>query len=75
MKIIKVSGLHDTIIHQTPGNKGVWGDCKFVLNDPLLNECDAWFVFDPNCLGEDCKCLCLEDRVFYVMGEPDSIYI
>jgi len=75
MKIIKVSGLHDTIIHQTLDNRGVWDNCKFVLNDPHLDECDAWFVFDPNCLKEGDKCLCPKDKVFYIMGEPDCIHI
>lgn len=51
LKVIKVSGLHKSIIHQTLANKGIWRDCRFVFNDPGLEECDAWFVFDPDCLG------------------------
>jgi len=75
MKIIKVSGLHKSILHQTPKNLGIWNNCKFVLDDPSLEECDSWFIFDPNCLKDDNRCVCSTDRIYYVMGEPDSIRV
>ncbi len=75
MKIIKVSGLHESILHQTLLGQGIYDDCKFIFNDPNLQECDAWFIFDPNCLKEDNKCYCSKDSVYFVMGEPDNIHI
>ena len=48
MKIIKVSAsggkeFAKLLLRQTPGGLGVWGDCKFVVNEPV-EYCDWWVV-------------------------------
>ena len=75
LRKIKVTGLDDFVLRQTPDRKGVWKDCEFVFNNPDLTECDSWFVFDPNGVATDGHAICSPDNVFYVMGEPDDIHV
>lgn len=56
------------ILRQTPGNKGVWGNCQFFVNDEY-EEYDYLVVYDS--INEkkkiNCKCTIL------VTGEPESV--
>lgn len=73
--LIKITGLNDFALRQTPGRRGIWKDCEFVFNNPDFTECDYWFVFDPNGVSTDGHAKCSPDNVFFVMGEPDDIHV
>ena len=74
-RLIKITGLNDFALRQTPGRRGIWKDCEFVFNNPDFVECDYWFVFDPNGASSDGRAICSPDNVFFVMGEPDDIHV
>jgi hypothetical protein len=76
MKIIKVSagGLEKTslLLRQSVNSKGIWNDCKFIINDNKLKRCDWWFVLHGGGLVESENCLCDPDHVVYVSMEPSE---
>jgi hypothetical protein len=56
------------ILRQTPGSKGIWGNCRFYVNDEC-DEFDYWVVYDTltEKLKAKSKCTIL------ITGEPESI--
>ena len=56
-------------IRQTPGSKGVWGDCEFVGNES--EECDFWVVYEK--LPKEETTLCPEGNTLFITGEPPSV--
>jgi FkbM family methyltransferase len=68
MKIVKLSfNFKFPIFRQTPGNLGVWGDYKFLIDDSLL-ECDYWVIYsDYNLVMEKCKCP--KENIFFIPAE------
>ena len=75
MKIIKVStGLPENrplLLRQTENSEGLWGDCKFVVNDNI-DKCDWWFVLHGSGLTKSETCLCDPEHIVYVSMEPDE---
>jgi hypothetical protein len=58
------------LIWQTPGGKGIWGNCEFVL-DSDLEECDYWFVYEN--LKKSETTLCPRSNVIFITGEPPEV--
>jgi hypothetical protein len=57
------------IIRQTPGSQGIWGNCKFFVNQNI-DECDFWIVYGRLLKIE--KTVCPEENVIFMSGEPSS---
>lgn len=55
---------------QTPNSKGVWGNCKFFINQDVT-ECDFWIVYD-NLLVPEIT-YCPPNNTILITGEPPSI--
>jgi hypothetical protein len=58
------------IIRQTPGGKGIWGNCHFFVDDDT-KECDWWVVFEG--LDKKEKVKCPAGNTIFITGEPESI--
>jgi len=58
------------IIQQTPGRKGLWGDCKFLINEKV-DECDWWFVVEG--LKDEDRTRVPKGHVVLLTGEPPNI--
>jgi Glycosyltransferase family 10 (fucosyltransferase) C-term len=58
------------ILRQTPGEKGVWGNCLFLENDSIY-ECD-WLVVYNHVLKPE-RVLCPPENTIYIDPEPPSI--
>lgn len=47
MNIVKVSSgdkdLSKLLLRQTPGCNGIWGNCRFYVNEDI-DQCDWWVV-------------------------------
>lgn len=77
MKIIKLSVrpvLTDIFLRQTAQAKGVWGDCRFVVNAPV-DKCDWWVVCHNSALSEMETTMCDPDHVVYVSLEPEDSWL
>ena len=57
-------------IRQTPGRKGIWGECQFFVNEPLA-ECDWWVVLDD--LPRTESVTCPPSNTIFFNGEPPSV--
>lgn len=42
-------------LRQTPGGSGVWGNCRFVVDEPV-ESCDFWVVYDGLLESESTRC-------------------
>lgn len=73
MKVVKVSSgssrLSQLLLRQTPCFNGIWGDCKFIVNQQV-DKCDAWFVLHHSGLIHGEQSVCDPSQVFYVSMEP-----
>ena len=58
------------LIWQTPGGKGIWGDCQFIL-DSDLEECDYWFIYEGIKRIETTRCP--RSNIIFITGEPPEI--
>ena len=58
------------LIRQTPGRAGVWGDCRFFINEPV-EECDYWVVYDDVVRPETARCA--PQNTLLITGEPPSV--
>lgn len=58
------------ILRQTPGGKGVWGNCEFHVNTPL-EKCDYWVVIDS--LGKVERAVCPKENLILITGEPPTV--
>lgn len=69
---IKLSFPYPTwpILRQTPGGKGIWGNCQFFVNDEL-DEYDYWVVYEGLSSPETAKCP--QDHTILITGEPSSV--
>jgi len=76
MKIIKVSAggseKKSLLLRQTLESKGVWNDCKFIVNSKV-EKCDWWFVLHGSGLVKNESCFCDPDHIVYVSMEPTEI--
>lgn len=73
MKIIKVTSgdpkLSQLLLRQTPGGQCIWGDCKFIVNQPL-EQCDWWFVLHSSSVRNTETTICDPNKVVYISMEP-----
>ena len=58
------------LLRQTPGSKGVWGDCQFFVNDDTA-ECEYWVVYDGISAAETVRCP--PENVILFTAEPPPI--
>jgi hypothetical protein len=58
------------LLRQTPGRKGVWGNCRFFLNE-AVEECDYWVVYDDVLRPETTRCP--PGNTLLITGEPPSV--
>ncbi|MDQ2800823.1 MAG: glycosyltransferase family 10, partial [Armatimonadota bacterium] len=58
------------LIRQTPGRAGVWGNCRFFINEPV-EECDFWVVYEDVLQPETTRCP--PENTLVIMGEPPSV--
>jgi hypothetical protein len=57
-------------LRQTPGRKGIWGNCQFIMGDED-QEFDYWFVHEGTVGIERAKCP--RENVIFITGEPPGI--
>lgn len=61
---------YEPILRQTPGSSGIWGPCRFFVNQPV-DECDYWVVFNGVLQSE--STLCPPQNTILVTAEPPDI--
>jgi len=76
MIIVKVttSGgeiLSDLFLRQTAGHLGIWGKCKFYINQPV-EKCDWWIVCHASALTKLEKVICDPDHIVFMSMEPNE---
>lgn len=72
MKLVKLTTPFPEwpLLRQTPGQKGVWGNCQFVL-DHDIEDCDWWVVYDGLLKREEVNCP--PENTILITAEPPSI--
>lgn len=58
------------LIRQTSGGKGIWKDCKFIVNEKV-DECDFWVVYGDIKDVESTKCP--PENTVFITTEPEPI--
>lgn len=71
-KKVKISFINPRIplLRQTPGSKGIWGDCQFFVNENI-EECDYWIVFQGLNKVETTRCP--PENIILITVEPPSL--
>jgi hypothetical protein len=76
LKIIKISFASKInkllLLRQTPNCSGVWGDCKFVINENL-DKYDWWIVLHVSGLSVTESSNCDPSNIIYVSMEPKEV--
>ena len=72
MIVVKVStgasDLSSLFLRQTPGAKGVWGGCRFILNEEI-KSCDWWIVCHRSGLVNTESTHCDPNNIVYISME------
>lgn len=71
MITVKLSHSPWPITRQTPGQRGVWGECHFFCNTDI-DHCDYWFVLE----GLDKKkesAICPKEHTILITCEPPTL--
>ena len=69
---IKLSLPPWPIIRQTPGKKGVWGECRFFCSNTGIDRCDYWFVLEG--LGKKKETtVCPKANTVFIAHEPPTL--
>jgi len=58
------------IARQTPGEKGIWGNCHFFVNQKV-EHCDFWVVYEG--LSKPEKATCPKQNTILITGEPPTV--
>ena len=58
------------LIRQTPGRTGLWGGCRFFINEEI-DDCDYWVVFDGLAQPETIRCP--PGNTLLITAEPPSV--
>jgi hypothetical protein len=58
------------LLRQTPGGKGIWGDCRFFVNQDI-DECDFWVVYEGLLKPE--RTVCPNGNTILVTGESPGV--
>ena len=61
---------YEPLIRQTPGRRGIWGDCQFFI-DSGVSDCDYWVVYNGVLQHE--TAFCSLANTILITGEPPSI--
>jgi hypothetical protein len=73
VKIIKISTsdsiISEIFLRQTEGREGIWGDCKFIVNKPVI-RCDWWFICHQSAIQEHERTICDPKHIIFVSMEP-----
>lgn len=77
MRVVKVSSsggadLSGLFLRQTSGRKGIWGDCQFIVNQPV-ERCDWWVVCHGSALDRSESTYCDPSHIVYISMEPAEI--
>jgi hypothetical protein len=64
---LSTSFPREPIIRQTPGRRGIWGNCRFYINEEI-DRCDFWVVYEGLLNPE--KTICPASNVIFLTGEP-----
>lgn len=67
---VSTSSKEWPLARQTPGRSGVWGNCRFFINEEI-EQADFWFVID-GLTGRE-SCWCPPGNVVLVTGEPPTV--
>jgi hypothetical protein len=72
MLTVKISTavLDWPFLRQTPGGAGIWGNCRFVVDEPV-ESCDFWVVHDG--MRETESTRCPPGATLLMTGEPPSV--
>ena len=72
MIVVKVStgasDLSSLFLRQTPRAKGVWGDCRFIINEEI-KSCDWWIVCHRSGLVNTESTYCDPNNIVYISME------
>ncbi len=71
MITVKISTSPWPITRQTPGGKGVWGECCFVCNMDI-DRCDYWFVLEGPGRKKE-TAVCPKENTVFVAHEPPTL--
>lgn len=58
------------LLRQTPGSKGIWGNCQFFLNQDI-DDCDFWVIYEG--LFKPEKARCPKANIILITAEPPSV--
>lgn len=61
---------YEPIIRQTPGRRGIWGNCQFIT-DSQVHDCDFWVIYNGVMHHE--TAYCPPQNTILITGEPPSI--
>ena len=68
MKIVKLTfNFEFPIFRQTPGELGVWGDYRFIIDSSLV-ESDYWIIYSDYKLVVE-KCRCPKEHIYFIPAE------
>ncbi len=61
-------------LKQSPGKAGVWGNCRFYINDPTCIECDFWLIYEniDSYLMEEG--ICPMENCMFITGEERTMW-
>ena len=71
MITVKISTSPWPITRQTPGGKGVWGECCFFCNMDI-DRCDYWFVLEGPGRKKE-TAVCPKENTVFVAHEPPTL--
>jgi len=61
--------LPDIFLRQTPGRKGIWGGCHFIINKPI-ERCDWWVICHKSAIRDLEVTNCDPAHIVYISMEP-----
>lgn len=73
MITVKLSLPPFPIIRQTPGQRGVWGECRFFCNTDI-DQCDYWFVLESLNRKKE-RARCPGENIVFIACEPPTLRI
>lgn len=71
MITVKLSHPPWPILRQTPGQKGLWRDCRFFCNTHV-ERCDYWFVLEGLGVRKE-QSVCPKDHTILITCEPPTL--
>jgi len=71
MITVKLSTSPWPITRQTPGGKGVWGECRFFCNTDI-DRCDYWFVLEGPGKKKE-TAVCPKENTVFIAHEPPTL--